>query len=293
MNGDANPYKHIYTNSYQNPYPPPPIPHRADSTSNDSNRTQGSCLHGDYDATHHRIADERLARGEVTPGQFLSERRMRTRERVPRRPVSYYDSDHSFDSRDSRCSDERDRRRHRSRSRRRDKDGTASARRQTQQKQGHQQSQQKQPEKKTGFAAIEEYITPFNVGILLGCFDLIGGGLSLYMTHKRFGKKAQAAGGGGEPGVGGGSGDKGKDDDHKSASGGGSERSGRESRKSRSRRRCGDDAHVKRGSESPHGGSHDSNDRKFRDMPQRLEYDDRGRPLPRPNRVAHYHSRRR
>lgn len=45
-------------------------------------------------------------------------------------------------------------------------------------------------EKKSG---LEKIVTPLRLGLLLGCFDMIGGSLSAWMTYKRFGAAAQAA----------------------------------------------------------------------------------------------------
>ncbi|CAK4033787.1 Hypothetical predicted protein [Lecanosticta acicola] len=46
-------------------------------------------------------------------------------------------------------------------------------------------------EQKTG--GLEQIVTPLRLGLLLGCFDMIGGSLSAWMTWKRFGAAAQAA----------------------------------------------------------------------------------------------------
>ncbi|KAF2163258.1 hypothetical protein M409DRAFT_57553 [Zasmidium cellare ATCC 36951] len=49
------------------------------------------------------------------------------------------------------------------------------------------QQQQVAPPK----SGLEAIITPLRLGILLGCFDIIGGSLSVWMTKKRFAKGAQ------------------------------------------------------------------------------------------------------
>ncbi|EME83845.1 uncharacterized protein MYCFIDRAFT_172915 [Pseudocercospora fijiensis CIRAD86] len=180
---DMGDYRPIYTNSYQNPYetyPQAPV-YKPDSNShsNGSNRSRHSQRNSVHGTTKGRLDDDRLA----VPDYMHSERHRSNRERRGRSSRASHDSDDSYH--------DRRRRDHRSRSRRRERDKESNNSGQKQQEQ--QQDQEQEKEKKTGLAKFDEYITPFNVGILLGCFDLIGGGLSLYMTKKRFGKKAQAA----------------------------------------------------------------------------------------------------
>ncbi|KXT17485.1 hypothetical protein AC579_3214 [Pseudocercospora musae] len=267
-------YRPIYTNSYQNPYEtyPKPLFYRPDSNSNGSNRSPHSQRHSVHGTTKGRLDDDRLAAHDY----MHSERPKSNRERRGRSSRASHDSEDSHH--------DRRRRDHRSRSRRREKDKESNNGGQKQQEQ-QQQGQEQEGEKKTGLAKFEEYITPFNVGILLGCFDLIGGGLSLYMTNKRFGKKAQAAqaaqnGGGGQKGGGanggGGGGSQKQQDSKDGGSNGSSSRSSGRSRRGRSRR---DDRSSRKGSRSSSEESYDSRDyrdyedRDRRREPHRLEYD--------------------
>lgn len=139
------------------------------------------------DTTRSRLEDERLVRpnGRLPqrhhhPGNKERPRVTRFKERSP---SLGYDSDESHE------------RRRRSRKKRRSRTGRSHngsrAGNQTQPPPPQQVSQQK-----TG---LETIITPLRLGILLGCFDIIGGSLSVWMTRKRFGQAAaqQAAAAGG------------------------------------------------------------------------------------------------
>ncbi|KXS98888.1 hypothetical protein AC578_10842 [Pseudocercospora eumusae] len=287
---DMGDYRPIYTNSYQNPYetyPKPPF-HRPDSNSNGSNRSRHSQRHSVHGTTKGRLDDDRLA----APDHMHSERRESTRERHGRSSRVSHDSEDSYH--------DRRRRDHRSRGRRREKDKESNNGGQKQQEQQQQQGEEQEEEKKTGLAKLEEYITPFNVGILLGCFDLIGGGLSLYMTNKRFGKKAQAAqaaqngGGGQKQGGANGGGGGGSQKQLDSKDGGSNGSSSRSSGRSRGRSRR-DDRSSRKGSRSSSEESYDSRDyRDYKDRdrrkePHRLEYDRAsGRSLPKSGRWAYH-----
>ena len=286
-------YRAMYDNQEANQYPPPP------SHSHSSARSRRSA-HGAYGSRYgddHGFGTRRLE-----DGHYESERRTRTSDRRPRRrPASSYDSsDRSYDSRETRHHRD-DRRRGgelRSRSSRRDHEN--DKRDQEVQKQ---QQQQQQEQKKTGFEKFEEYITPFNVGILMGCMDLIGGTISLYMTNKRFSKKALAKGPApGEPGAsssGGGddkkkgSADKQQDKNGSSSSKVSSSRGSRSTRSTRSRGRSErsrrDYSSDSSSTSSSSGSSYWSNSdtRRYRHMPERLEYDSRGRVISGAARAAH------
>ncbi|KAF2215319.1 hypothetical protein CERZMDRAFT_116728 [Cercospora zeae-maydis SCOH1-5] len=288
-------YRTMYDNQYPGGQPPPPP--KAGSHSNSSNRSHRSA-HG---APRGRHEDERFGR-PLEDGHYQSERRTRTRDRRPRRrPTSSYDSDRSYDSRESRHyrDDRRRRGEMRSRSRRRSHERDKRDQEvQKNQQQNKQQQQGQEEEKKTGFAKIEEYITPFNVGILMGCMDLIGGSISLYMTNKRFSKKALAKGPApGEPGSSSGgkdSGDKTGGADEKQANDGANKgrgsrgkRGARSTGSARNREREGDlyrerDPYSRRDSSASDSTGTSywslSDTRRYRHMPERLEYDDRGRP---------------
>ncbi|PIA94799.1 hypothetical protein CB0940_08195 [Cercospora beticola] len=294
-------YRAMYDNQYPGGYPPPPP--KAGSHSNSTNRSQRSA-HG---AARGRIEDDRFGR-PLDDGHYHSERRTRTRDRHSRRrPTSSYDSDRSYDSRESRHHRDDRRRRGdmRSRSRRRSLERDRRDQEvQKNQQQNQQQHQGQEAEKKTGFAKIEEYITPFNVGILMGCMDLIGGSISLYMTNKRFSKKALAKGPApGEPGSSSGGKDSGdktggadKKQDNSGGSKAGSSRSKASSSRSKRARSTGSarnrgregDLHRERDPYSRRDSSDSdstgtsywsrSDTRRYRHMPERLEYDDRGRP---------------
>ncbi|KAI5362451.1 hypothetical protein Slin15195_G061070 [Septoria linicola] len=287
-------YRAMYDNQYTNQTLPPPPP-KAGSHSHDSNRSQRSA-HG---STRGRPEEERFGRRHLEDGQYESERRTRTNDRRrSRRPTSSYDSE-SYDSRDTRHR-RSDRRRGEPRSRSRRRSLERDKRNQEVQKQQQQQKQQ-QPaeEKKTGFAKIEDYITPFNVGILMGCMDLIGGSISLYMTNKRFSKKALAKGPApGEPGASSGGGESGGQDggadkkqarSHSRVEGRPHHRSSSRTGSQRNRKREGKlhderDPYSRRDDSEEDSDSTGSSywsrsDRRYRHMPERLEYDDRGRPL--------------
>lgn len=307
-------YRAMYDNNPDsNPYP---SAGRAGSHSNSSQRSRQSA----YGSTRGRYEDERYGNRRIEDGHYSSDRRNRPNDRRPRRgrSSSYDSSERSYDSRGGRSytSQRRrddDGRRRRSRSRRRRDSRSRSRSRDTdrrdqavQKKQQQQQQGNNNEEKKSGLAKLEEYVTPFNVGILMGCMDLIGGSISLYMTNKRFSKKALAKGPApGEPGASSGGGDKSGSADnkrqdnrhgssHRSGGGGGSSRSGgggsRVSRRSaatgRSRssrgRRGRRNSPSSSSSSSSSGASSTSywsrsDTRRFRHMPERLEYDSRGR----------------
>lgn len=199
---DNNPDSNLY-----------PSAGRAGSHSNSSQRSRQSA----YGSTRGRHEDERYGNRRIEDGHYPSDRRTGPSDRRSRRgrSSSYDSSERSYDSRDRRSytnhrrRGDDDNRRRRSRSRRRRNSRSRSRSRDTDrreqavQKKPQQQQQQggNTEEKKSGMAKLEEYVTPFNVGILMGCMDLIGGSISLYMTNKRFSKKALAKGPApGEPG---------------------------------------------------------------------------------------------
>lgn len=154
---------HAFRPMYDNNWQSPPSPPRS--------------------STRSRLADEQLVRPHVRlpPENRYAGDKDRPRVKYRRRSrSSSYDSDSSYETR------RRSRTRpptHGGRSDRGSKAGN--------QLQVAPPAPPAPPESpKTG---LEAFITPLRLGILLGCFDIIGGSLSVWMTRKRFGKAAQQA----------------------------------------------------------------------------------------------------